>query len=214
MASRTVFTQEMKNLDQEMIQMGALAETMIKTGTKAFVEGDPQYLEEMKNLDYELHVMDQTIEKHCLDIIALHQPLAVDLRTVSSIITDLNRIGRYGRDLAETGDPDKSKDVPQALITMIDEVLLLVSDAIRSFVTRDIELAKSISCRDDTIDELWKLTLKESLDYIKENQKCKTSVSVGAEAILASRYLERIADHACNIGDRVVFMISGQRPMI
>ena len=68
MASRTVFTQEMKNLDQEMIQMGALAETMIKTGTKAFVEGDPQYLEEMKNLDYELHVMDQTIEKHCSEI--------------------------------------------------------------------------------------------------------------------------------------------------
>ncbi len=215
MVSRTVFTQEMKTLDQEMIQMGNLAEKMIKTGTKAFMEGDAKYLEEMKKLDRELHFMDQTIEKHCLDIIALHQPLAVDLRTVSSIlkiITDLNRIGRYGRDLAETGDPDKSKHVPQALITMISEVLSLVSDAIRSFVTRDIELAKSISNRDDTIDELWKQTLKESLDYIKENQKCKTSVSVGAEAILASRYLERIADHACNIGDRVVFMISGQRP--
>ena len=170
MVSRTVFTQEMKTLNQEMIQMGNLAEKMIKTGTKAFVEGDAKYLEEMKKLDRELHFMDQTIEKHCLDIIALHQPLAVDLRTVSSIlkiITDLNRIGRYGRDLAETGDPDKSKHVPQALITMISEVLSLVSDAIRSFVTRDIELAKSISNRDDTIDELWKQTLKESLDYVR-----------------------------------------------
>ena len=217
MASRTVFTQEMKTLDEEIIQMGELAEKMIRTGPNAFVNGDPCHLEEIKILDYNLHAMDQKIERHCLDIIALHQPLAIDLRTVSSIlkvITDINRIGRYGRDLAETGDSSKAKHVPQALLTMIDEVLALVSDAIKSFVTRDIELAKSISTRDDVIDELWKRTLKESLDYIKENQECKSSVSVGAEAILASRYLERIADHACNIGDRVIFMISGQRPEI
>ena len=218
MVSRTVFTQEMRKLEDEMILMGNLAENMVRTGIKSFIEGKPEYLEELRKLDNELHNLDQTIERHCLDIIALHQPLAIDLRTVSSIlkiITDLNRIGRYGRDIAtaETSElMNVSKEVPQAMITMTEEVLALVSDAIISFTARDINLARSISQRDDKIDELWKQTLKESLEYMKKNQESKTNVSIGAEVILASRYLERIADHACNIGDRVVFMISGQRP--
>lgn len=218
MVSRTVFTQEMRKLEDEMIRMSNLAENMVRTGIKSFIEGKPEYLDELKELDNELHNLDQAIERHCLDIIALHQPLAIDLRTVSSIlkiITDLNRIGRYGRDIAtaETSElMNVSKEVPEAMITMTEEVLALVSDSIISFTTRDIELARSISQRDDTIDELWKQTLKESLEYMKKNQESKINVSIGAEVILASRYLERIADHACNIGDRVVFMISGQRP--
>jgi phosphate transport system protein len=104
MTARLLFNEEMKALDQEIVRMGDLAREMIKMGVQAFLENDAELRTKVEELDRQIYLAEQAIEKHCVEIIALHQPVAGDLRMVTTslkIITDLNRIGRYGQDISE-----------------------------------------------------------------------------------------------------------------
>jgi phosphate transport system protein len=214
MPPRTVFTEEMTSLNREVVAMGDLARTMVKHGVQAFLDNDVELMEEVARLDKEIYRMDQAIEKHCVEIIALHQPVAVDLRTVTTclkIITDLNRIGRYGRDIAELADrQDNGKKLKRIMaIPLMSELsLAMVNEAIDSFVNRDDRKARTLFARDDEVDSLWDSIFRESLTHMMEDPR---NISFGTHYILVARYLERIADHACNIGDRVVFMVTGTR---
>lgn len=214
MPSRTVFTEEMKLLNQETVRMGDLARTMIKKGVEAFLECNIELTEEVARLDKEIYLTEQAIEKHCVDIIALHQPVAGDLRTVTTclkIITDLNRIGRYGRDIAELAECQENGKRIKKLVAvplMSQLSIEMVNDSIDSFVARDDGKARSLFQRDDEVDGLWDSIFRESLTHMMEDPR---NISAGTHYILVARYLERIADHACNIADRVVFMVSGIR---
>ncbi len=214
MPSRTVFTEEMNLLSQETVRMGDLARAMIKQGVQAFLEGNIELKAEVARMDKEIYLAEQTIEKHCVDIIALHQPVAGDLRTVTTclkIITDLNRIGRYGRDIAELADHvDQGKRIKKlvAVPLMSELAIAMVNDAIDSFVEKDDGKARGLFPRDDEVDSLWDSIFRESLTHMMEDPR---NISAGTHYILVARYLERIADHACNIADRVVFMVTGKR---
>jgi phosphate transport system protein len=214
MTPRTVFTEEMHLLNQETVRMGDLARTMIKQGVQAFLEGNIELKAEVARLDKEIYLSEQAIEKHCVDIIALHQPVARDLRTVTTclkIITDLNRIGRYGRDISELADHvDQGKRIKKlvAVPLMSELAIAMVNDAIDSFVERDDGKARGLFQRDDEVDSLWDSIFRESLTHMMEDPR---NISAGTHYILVARYLERIADHACNIADRVVFMVTGVR---
>ncbi len=214
MTTRVVFNEEMRSLNKKVVRMGDLAKAMIEKGVQAFLEGDMDLRREVEELDHQIYLCDQGIEKHCVEIIALHQPVAGDLRTVTTclkIITDLNRIGRYGRDIAElAGNNENGKRIKKvvAVPLMAELATGMVNDAIDSFVTRDDGKARGLFKRDDEVDSLWDTIFRGSLTHMMEDSR---NISIGMHFILVARYLERIADHSCNIGDRVVFMVTGQR---
>jgi len=214
MTSRMIFSQEMENLNQEVVQMASLAREAVEKAVRCIVNKDPSLKGEVERLDKEIYHMEQIIERRCLDLIALHTPVAGDLRTVSTclkIITDLNRIGRYASDIVEVYDVVASANgfrKPVNIPHMASLVVAMVTDATDSFVRRDDKAARELFERDDEVDCLYDLNFRAILTYMLEDSR---KITVGTHIILIARYLERIADHACNIGERVVYMVTGER---
>jgi len=214
MTSRILFIQEMDKLDEEVAQMASLAREAVEKAVKCIVNKDIPLKAEVERLDKEIYHMEQIIEKRCLDLIALHTPVAGDLRTVSTclkIITDLNRIGRYASDIVEEYDLVTSSNgfrKPVNIPHMASVVLGMVTDATDCFVRRDDKAARQLFDRDDEVDYLYELNFRAILTYMIEDAR---KITVGTHIILIARYLERIADHSCNIGERVVYMVTGER---
>lgn len=213
MASRIQYTHELETLNREVEEMAGLARSAIEKAVKLIVTGDVQLKEEVRKLDKEIYRYDNLIEKHCLDIIALHTPVAGDLRNISTslkIIEDLNRIGRYAWDMAEVAEVfegqkfKKMVNIPH----MAELVVKMVGDAIDCFTTRNAVEARKLFDRDDEVDALYDTVFRETLTHLFENPN---KINVGIHYILVARYLERVADHACNIGERVVYMVTGER---
>jgi phosphate transport system protein len=214
MTSRIIFNQEMETLNQEVAQMASLAREAVEKAVKCIVSKDPLLKAEVERLDKEIYHLEQIIEKRCLDLIALHTPVAGDLRTVSTclkIITDLNRIGRYASDIVEVYDivtSDNGFRRPVNIPHMASLVMAMVTGAIDSFIRRDDQAARQLFERDDEVDCLYDLNFRATLTYMIEDPR---KITVGTHIILIARYLERIADHSCNIGERVVYMVTGER---
>jgi len=212
MTSRVVFQAEMDKLNEEIQQMAVLAKEAIEKAVNCIVNKDPSFRKEVEKLDSQIYELEMVIEKRCLDVIALHTPVAGDLRTVSTclrIITDLDRIGRYASDIVELYDISPNGfPKPVNISHMAQLVLRMVTDAIDDFINRDAEAAAALYERDDEIDCLYDLNFRAVLTYMIEDPK---RITAGTHIILVARYLERIADHACNIGERVVYMVTGER---
>lgn len=220
MTSRKVFNQEMEQLDRDVSQMASLAREAIEKAVRCIISKDPTLKGEVERLDKEIYHMEQIIEKRCLDLIALHAPVAGDLRTVSTclkVITDLDRIGRYASDIVEVYDMlaldngiDRSDRVSRSVSIpqMAELVVRMVEDATDSFIRRDDRAARELFDRDDRVDQLYDLNFRAVITYMIEDPR---RITVGTHVILVCRYLERIADHACNIGERVVYMVTGER---
>ncbi len=214
MTSRILFNQEMETLNQEVSQMASLAREAVEKAVRCIINKDPLLKGEVERLDKEIYHMEQIIEKRCLEVIALHTPVAGDLRTVSTclkIITDLNRIGRYASDIVEIFDVVASENGfhrPVNIPHMASLVVAMVTDAIDSFIRRDDRAARQLFERDDEVDCLYDLNFRAILTYMIEDPR---KITVGTHIILIARYLERIADHSCNIGERVVYMVTGER---
>jgi phosphate transport system protein len=214
MTSRVIFNQEMERLNQEVSQMASLAREAVEKAVKCIINKDPLLKGDVERLDKEIYHMEQIIEKRCLELIALHTPVAGDLRTVSTclkIITDLNRIGRYASDIVEIYDvvaSDNGFHRPVNIPHMASLVVAMVTDAIDSFIRRDDGAARQLFDRDDEVDCLYDLNFRAILTYMIEDPR---KITVGTHIILITRYLERIADHSCNIGERVVYMVTGER---
>lgn len=194
--------------------MASLAHDAVEKAVKCIVTKDPLLKGEVERLDKEIYHMEQIIEKRCLDLIALHTPVAGDLRTVSTclkIITDLNRIGRYASDIVEeynTITTNSGFRRPVNIPQMASLVVAMVTDAIDSFIRRDDKAARQLFDRDDEVDCLYDINFRAILTYMIEDPR---KITVGTHIILVARYLERIADHSCNIGERVVYMVTGER---
>lgn len=214
MTSRVIFNQEMEKLNQEVSQMASLAREAVEKAVKCIINKEPLLKGDVERLDKEIYHMEQIIEKRCLELIALHTPVAGDLRTVSTclkIITDLNRIGRYASDIVEIYDvvaSDNGFHRPVNIPHMASLVVAMVTDAIDSFIRRDDGAARQLFDRDDEVDCLYDLNFRAILTYMIEDPR---KITVGTHIILIARYLERIADHSCNIGERVVYMVTGER---
>ena len=214
MTSRIVFQTEMEKLNEDVSLMARLAAEAIEKAVRCIMKGEPALKLEVERLDKEIYRLEHVIEKRCLDVIALHTPVAGDLRTVSTclrIITDLNRIGRYADDIVEVYDILVSENGPRRPMNiphMAGLVVEMVTDATNSFINRDAEAARELFERDDAVDCLYDTNFRAMLTYMFEDPR---QITIGTHYILVARYLERIADHACNIGDRVVYMVTGDR---
>jgi phosphate transport system protein len=201
-------------LNQDVSKIATLARESVEKAVQCIVEHEPELRAEVERLDKEIYRLEQIIEKRCLDLIALHAPVAGDLRTISTclkIITDLDRIGRYASDIVEGYDDLATANglVRQVDIShMAELVVIMVEDAVKAFIDRDPDAARELFERDDEVDCLYDTNFRAVLTYMMEDQH---KITGGIHLILIARYLERIADHSCNIGERVVYMVTAER---
>ncbi len=214
MASRVIFQNELELLNQDVSKMATLARESVEKAVQCIVEHEPELRVEVERLDKEIYRLEQIIEKRCLDLIALHAPVAGDLRTISTclkIITDLDRIGRYASDIVEGYDDLATANglARQVDIShMAELVVIMVEDAVKAFIDRDPDAARELFERDDEVDCLYDTNFRAVLTYMMEDQH---KITGGIHLILIARYLERIADHSCNIGEKVVYMVTAER---
>jgi phosphate transport system protein len=214
MTSNISFLQEMDGLNREVREMADRANRAIEKAVRLIATGDEVLMKDVNRLDKELYHYDNLIEKHCLDLIALYSPVAGDLRTVSTclkIIEDLNRIGRYAHDIAEVSEVFEAQGHFTKMVNiqhMAGLVVDMVHDSIDCFTKRDSVMARELFERDDEVDSLYDTIFREMLTYMMEDSK---KITAGINYVLVARYLERIADHSCNIGERIVYMVTGER---
>ena len=216
-AERKALGQGLVKLNENMRTMAELSELAIQKAVDSLQRLDSAEAREVFTLDRELYSLQEVIEKECIDLIALHAPVARDLRSITTslkITTDLDRIGRYAKDIAEIAldlaneEPNKIRAL-EKLSRAADLTIHMVDRAIRAFLEREDHSVRDITKFDDAVDDLHEEILQE---IIKGLSRGSIPPNVGVRYILVNRALERIADHAVNIGDRVVYMVSGEPP--
>lgn len=210
---RTTFTAELENLEKQLLRMSSFVENMLASSMRALVEQDEALADEVILRDDIVDEMDITIEHLCMRLLALQQPLAKDLRTVGTalkIITDLERIGDYAVDIGRLAKSLAHEPYFKALVDiprMGEVAQALVRDAIRSFIERNLDLVREVCERDAEVDRLWHSLLAELIEHMEREPWI---VRQAVALMLAARYLERIADHATNIAERVSYTETGE----
>lgn len=210
--TRNSFDQELAALQLDMIEMGSLVEEAIEKTIQALLNHDQELAQKIHDDDDIIDDLEKKIERQCLNLIARQQPLAKDLRTIGAalkIITDMERIGDHAADIAEiTMEMAREKyikplvDIPK----MADCVKSMVKEIIDSYLRQDVDLAKSVCQRDDKVDQLYDRIKLELIVIMKNNPQ---TVEQAIKLILIAKYLERMADHATNIGEWVAYCVTG-----
>ena len=209
---RSRFDEQLALLNREMIEMGALCEEVIASAAKALLEGDTALAAQVKPRAGEIDHKERDIESLCLKLLLQQQPVARDLRQISSalrMISDMERIGDQAADIAEIcqylrGDQLKHK-VP--LQEMAAAVTKMVSDSVDSFVHHDLKLAQEVIEYDDVADKLF-LDIKDGLvKMISADSSCGEAA---LDLLMIAKYLERIGDHATNIAEWVYYAVTGE----
>lgn len=205
------------DLKKEVVEMGHLALEMLNDAIKALASQDTELAKRTEKKKHKIRELDADIESKALKIIALYQPMAIDLRrlaTILKIITYLTRLGRYGKDIASTVEELSGKSYPAPFVNlqhMWEHVETMVKDALRAFEESDIKYIQDFEERDDEIDEMRWSIFRECISYMMENPRTITSCSFFA---MIARYLERCGDHACKIAEKVHYMVTGEHKEI
>ncbi len=207
------FDEELKELSGMLIEMGSLAQTMIHKSIKALVDRDRAVLKEVYTLEETVNRMHIEIDDFCLKLLALRQPQAGDLRMVTAAIkinTDLERLGDQSVNIAQRTESLLERPAIKPLVDIPRESTIaqkMVSDSLDAFVKKDVSLAEDVLTRDDTIDDINNQIFRELLTYMMSDP---TTIPTAIDLIFVSKNLERIADHATNIAEDVIFMVVGK----
>lgn len=206
------FDEELNVLRKNLVHASSLAEEAIAKAIKALVDRNIELAEEVIHQDDAINELEVEIDEQCLRLFALRQPFAIDLRFIRSamkINSQLERIGDEAVNIAERAlgllkEPPLKPliDIPR-LATLSKE---MVKDSINSFINKDADLARSVCKRDDEVDDLNNQIFRELLTYMMED---RGTTSRAIRLIFTGRHLERIADHATNIAEDVIYMVSG-----
>jgi len=214
MSPRKAYEAELAELDTLVAEMARKTDEAIELAVESFAKLDLDLVDRVKALDKELYALNMEIEKRCLEVIALQSPVAKDLRTIGTylkVITDFDRIGRYAKDVAEVTAHAKSMAHFKPLVSiphMAEMAVKMVDLSVRAFLERDTKLTEEVFELEDKVDSLYDEIFREVITYMMEDSK---KIGLGINYTLVARYLERIADHACNISERVIYMVTGQR---
>jgi phosphate transport system protein len=187
---------------------------MLSSSVKALKNRDKEMSEYVYSKKEELADMDEKLEEKAFQLIALYQPMAKDMRTIAcclKIITYLARIGRYGKDISKIAQEIIDKPHVSKMVSiphMIDLVCSMVNDALKAFKTEDLSLISDFSERDDDVDSLRYSIFRECITYMMEDPK---KIERCARYMMVARYLERCADHACKMAEKIHYMINGER---
>lgn len=210
---REFFDLELKALNDKLIEMGALVEGAIKNTITIITNGEYDKLETSRIIEEKINTMEREIQNYCLNLLLLQSPVAGDLRTVSAalkMITDLERIGDQAIDIAEMSTYLKDCENIYSmthLSEMAERSSNMVTTAIDAFVKKDLKLAKTVATMDDAIDDLFNKVKQEVIDIINANKELDQQA---IDVLLIAKYFEKIGDHAENIGEWVVFSITGK----
>ena len=214
MPGQRAFHRDVDDLVARVVHMASLSRRSVDEGVQAFVALDAEHARRVVALNQEINRIDVEIETRALDLIALHQPMAVDLRTLGAtlkIITYLDRIGRYGYDVAKATLELEHKGHAKKLVVipiMRDKALALLDQAVEAFRTKDAALAGKVQPADDEVDALYEQIFRECLTYMIEDPR---NITACAQYILVARHLERVGDNAGKIAEKAIYMATGRR---
>lgn len=210
---RENFTQKMLGIKQKVLTMGTLVENIIDMAVTAYKTQELELAKKVYEKDDEIDQLELEIEKECMMVLALQQPLAKDLRTIAAvlkIITDLERMGDNAVNIAEVileiGKApimNSLEDIPR----MADIAQKMLKMSLDAFVNENIALAEKAAKRDEEVDGLYETVINDILNMITEKRELTKQ---GTKLLFLGRYLERIADHSTNICERTIYMITGE----
>ena len=210
---RNRFDRQLCQLNDELIEMGELIEKAIEDTIKALVSQDVELANAVINMDDEIDAKEKEIENLCLKLLLQQQPVAKDLRLISSalkMITDMERIGDHATDISEiTIELSSQKYIKKLehIQQMSKETMVMLVQSIEAFVNKDIDKARNVIEQDDIVDNLFITVKRELIGMIHEN------VDAGEQAtdlLMVAKYLERIGDHATNVAEWVYYSITGE----
>jgi phosphate transport system protein len=207
------FQEELEQLKTRLLEMGGLAEERVRTVLRALVERDPALVERVIAGDGPINYLHIEIDGRCFKLLALYQPMAVDLRAIVSAVkinTDLERVGDLAINIAEAVRRYLQHPAVKELIDiprMADIAQRMLRDALDAYVRRDTALARAVLNEDDTLDALKTRVFRELLTYMLRDP---STIEPALDLILISRHLERIGDHATNVAEDVIFMVSAK----
>jgi phosphate transport system protein len=207
------FEEELEHLKTRLLEMGGLAEEQVRLAVKGLVDRDRSLIDRVLHGDDPLNALHIEVDGRCFTLLALYQPMAVDLRAIVAAVkinTDLERVGDLAINIAEAAaryavHPPVKKliDIPR----MASIAQAMLRDALDAFVKRDTALAQRVLNEDDRLDELKTQIFRELLTYMLQDP---TTIEPALDLILMSRHLERIGDHATNVAEDVIFMVSAK----
>ncbi len=210
---RKNYDKQLKKLNDEMIEMGSMIEKVIEDAIHALVSQDGVLAKQVIERDDEIDQQERNIETLCFKLLLMEQPVATDLRQVSSalkMVTDMERIGDHASDISEltiqmAGTPyiKKLENIQQ----MAKESMQMLVNSIEAFVELDLEKAKQVIKQDDVVDALFVTVKNELIQLIHKNADDGEQET---DLLMVAKYLERIGDHATNISEWVIYYITGE----
>jgi phosphate transport system protein len=207
------YEEELKKLREDILYMGGLVEDQIQKAVKSLVDRDSQLAEIIIERDHEVNRLDVDIDDLCIRLLALHQPAGRDLRFITTglkITTDLERIGDMAVNICEralelNNEPQLKPYIDIPRMAQISQ--RMIRESLDAFVREDTDLALKVCKDDDEVDQLNAQIFREVLTFMIENVQ---TISRATKISSVSKYLERIADHATNIAEMVIFMVKGK----
>jgi len=207
------FQEELEQLKTRLLEMGGLAEERVRSAVGAVVNRDPALVDKVLVGDTAINQLHIEIDDRCFKLLALHQPMAVDLRSIVAAVkinSDLERVGDLAVNIAEAGGrylrhpPVKELvDIPR----MAEIAQDMLRDALDAYVRHDMTLAQDVLNKDDELDALKTDVFRELLTFMVRDP---ATIEPSLDLLLISRHLERIGDHATNVAEDVIFMVSAK----
>lgn len=211
---RNRFDQQLEKLNVELVTMGALCEDALTYAIRALFDRESAMAEKVEEAEKQIDQMERDIESTCMRLLLQQQPVARDLRVISSalkMIGDMERIGDQAEDIAEIVKYLKDDEVPNLghLREMSDFASGMVTASINSFVRQDLDLAKKVILDDDVVDGYFEKVKEALIGFIAEGDRDGAFL---LDILMIAKYIERVGDHATNIAEWVVYSITGQHP--
>jgi phosphate transport system protein len=212
--AREQFHTELRSLEQEILRMGALVEEQMARAVESLSNQNLELADQVVADDDVVDALEMDIERRCLRLLALQQPMAGDLRTISTalkIITDLERMADHAADIAKVTRRMHAQALIKPLVDiprMATVAAHMVRSALNAYVERDVDLALNMIRMDDEVDHLYGDIFRELLDIMRERPE---TVNQATYLLFVANYIERIADHATNLGEWVMYMVTGVR---
>jgi len=208
-----ILDKELQEVKDKLLQIGALVEAQLERSVRSLVDRDNMLAASVIDGDHEVNRLEVEIDEDCIRLLALRHPEAGDLRFVTTamkIVTDIERMGDLAVDISERALELNDEPILKPYIDIPRMALAarrMLKDALDAFVNRDSELARKVTTADDFVDDLNHQIFRELLTYMLEDPK---TVSRAIRISYISKYLERIADHATNIAEMVVYLVEGK----
>ena len=208
---RDRYEEQLRLLNRELMEMGALCEESIACAVKYLTENKPEMKQSAEECEKQIDRMERDIESLCMRLLMHEQPLATDFRLITAalkMISDMERIGDHAEDIVEIGGYIAETDMQlrEHISEMAKSAVDMLTKSINSYIQRDAKLAQAVILMDDTVDELF-IQLKQKLTSVISNEEKAGSV---LDLLMIAKYFERIGDHAENIAEWVIYAITGK----